>query len=68
MAVDALNKESYFAESEKKGTYPTYRLEQIDYADSIYYNATTDQTGSVSHIESIAYHTPLGLTVPIRRA
>ena len=55
MAVDALNKESYFAESEKKGTYPTYRLEQIDYADSIYYNATTDQlvalaTSSPSHI------------------
>ena len=55
MAVDALNKESYFAESEKKGTYPTYRLEQIDYTDSIYYNATTDQlvalaTSSPSHI------------------
>ena len=42
-ALDALNKETFFSEEEKVGSPNGYRLMQFDYADSLRYNATSDQ-------------------------
>ena len=43
MALDALNKETFFSEEETAGFSNRYRLMQFDYADSLRYNATSDQ-------------------------
>ena len=48
MALDALNKETFFSEEEKVGSSDRYRLMQFDYADSLRYNATSDQLAEIA--------------------
>ena len=48
MALDALNKETFFSEEEKVGSSNRYRLMQFDYADSLRYNATSDQLAEIA--------------------
>ena len=47
-ALDALNKETFFSEEEKVGYPNAYRLMQFDYADSLRYNATSDQLAEIA--------------------
>ena len=48
MALDALNKETFFSEEEKVGSSNRHRLMQFDYADSLRYNATSDQLAELA--------------------
>ena len=48
MALDALNKETFFSEDETVGHDSYYRLMQFDYADSLRYNATSDQLAEIA--------------------
>ena len=48
MALDALNKETFFSEDETVGHDSYYRLMQFDYADSLRYNATSDQLAELA--------------------
>ena len=48
MALDALNKETFFSEDETVGHDRYYRLMQFDYADSVRYNATSDQLAELA--------------------
>ena len=48
MALDALNKETFFSEDETVGFSDRYRLMQFDYADSLRYNATSDQLAEIA--------------------
>ena len=48
MALDALNKETFFSEEETAGFSNRYRLMQFDYADSLRYNATSDQLAEIA--------------------
>lgn len=48
MALDALNKETFFSEEEKVGSPNGYRLMQFDHADSLRYNATSDQLAEIA--------------------
>ena len=48
MALDALNKETFFSKEEKVGSSDRYRLMQFDYADSLRYNATSDQLAEIA--------------------
>ena len=48
MALDALNKETFFSEDETVGFSDRYRLMQFDYADSLRYNATSDQLAELA--------------------
>ena len=48
MALDALNKETFFSEEEKVGSSNRHRLMQFDYADSLRYNATSDQLAEIA--------------------
>ena len=48
MALDALNKETFFSEEETAGFSNRYRLMQFDYADSLRYNATSDQLAELA--------------------
>ena len=48
MALDALNKETFFSEEEEVGSPNGYRLMQFDYADSLRYNATSDQLAELA--------------------
>lgn len=48
MALDALNKETFFSKEEKVGSSDRYRLMQFDYADSLRYNATSDQLAELA--------------------
>ena len=48
MALDALNKETFFSMDETAGHDRYYRLMQFDYADSLRYNATSDQLAEIA--------------------
>ena len=48
MALDALNKETFFSMDETVGHDSYYRLMQFDYADSLRYNATSDQLAEIA--------------------
>lgn len=48
MALDALNKETFFSMDETAGFSNRYRLMQFDYADSLRYNATSDQLAEIA--------------------
>ncbi len=48
MALDALNKETFFSMHETTEHDRYYRLMQFDYADSLRYNATSDQLAEIS--------------------
>ena len=48
MALDALNKETFFSEEETAGFSNRYRLMQFDYADSLRCNATSDQLAEIA--------------------
>ena len=48
MALDALNKETFFSMHETAGHDRYYRLMQFDYADSLRYNATSDQLAEIA--------------------
>ena len=48
MALDALNKETFFSMYETTEHDRYYRLMQFDYADSLRYNATSDQLAEIA--------------------
>ena len=48
MALDALNKETFFSMHETTEHDRYYRLMQFDYADSLRYNATSDQLAEIA--------------------
>ena len=56
MALDALNKETFFSMDETAGFSNRYRLMQFDYADSLRYNATSDQLAEIAQTSPRASH------------
>ena len=65
MALDALNKETFFSEDETVGHDSYYRLMQFDYADSLRYNATSDQLAEIAQTSPSTHAHAFGIQNPV---